>query len=135
MGSVSRYSYLADHVAPYLAEEWVNGHTPSNTVIAMVQTSLAYYLDRDHLNDWYGERYARLEAGSATRLMELASWCRAGAQYAIVNRGADFTGAFGKIERPDQRWLHTPGLHATLLYSANLMDVYAITPCSALRGP
>ncbi|HVA89066.1 MAG TPA: hypothetical protein VNL71_04415, partial [Chloroflexota bacterium] len=61
LGGISRYSYLAAHVAPYAAEEWVNEHSPPDAVIALVHTTLGYYLDRDQLSDWYSARRLRLE--------------------------------------------------------------------------
>ncbi len=63
LGGISRYSYLAANVAPYTAEEWVNAHTPPDAVIALVHTTLGYYLDRDQLDDWYSTRRLSLEAG------------------------------------------------------------------------
>jgi hypothetical protein len=129
VGAESRYAYLASHVVPYAAEQWINEHTPTNATIAVVQTTLGYYLDRAYLNDWYGERYGRLETGGATMRTELRSWCRFGVRYALVNRGADYTGAFDKLVNPTQRWLGTPGLRPRLLFSVNYVDVYALTPC------
>ncbi|MGH2347288.1 MAG: hypothetical protein ACRDG4_18835, partial [Chloroflexota bacterium] len=131
LGGASRYDYLAAQVAPYAAEEWVNRHTPSTAVIALVHTTLGYYLDRDQLNDWYSMRRLRLEAGGASRVREIASWCRAGARYAIVNRGDDHDQAFNLPMPLKLQWLRTPGLNPVLLYSASSVDVYAVTPCRA----
>ena len=106
----------------------------SGATIALVHTTLGYYLDRPYLADWYSTHRLRLEVGGATRAGELARWCQAGARYAVVNRGDDHDIAFNLPMPLKLGWLRTPGLHATLLYSANQTDVYAVTPCQAVGG-
>ncbi|HVC83145.1 MAG TPA: hypothetical protein VNL35_21865, partial [Chloroflexota bacterium] len=129
LGGISRHDELAGHVGAYLAEDWVNRHTPAGSTIALVHVTLAYYLDRPYLGDWYSSHRMRLEAGGAGRAAEFARWCRAGARYLVVNRGDDHDAAFNLPMPLKLDWLHTPGLHPILLYSANQTDVYRVTPC------
>jgi hypothetical protein len=133
-GDVSRDEYLRQNERPYAAETWVNANLPKGDEIAMVNVLTGYYLDRGYLNDWYGHRLNLLEAGSASRATELAVWCRAGAHYAIFDRG-DGNPGFHKPDgvRPHAAfaWVHEPGLHPRVLFSANGVDVLSVTPCGA----
>jgi len=131
LGGISRHDELAGHVGPYLAEDWVNTHTPAGATIALVHVTVAYYLDRPYLGDWYSTHRLRLEAGGAERAAEFARWCRAGARTLVVNRGDDHDAAFNLPMPLKLDWLRTPGLHPIRLYSANQTDVYRMTPCRA----
>jgi hypothetical protein len=128
-GTVSRDDYLAAHVGPYLAEQYVNEHTPAGSMVVAVHTTLSYYLDRPHLGDWYSERRLALERGGEAERRELAAWCRAGVQYAVINRGDDHDAAFGLPMPVSLAWLQQPGLHARVIYSVNDTLVATLTPC------
>jgi hypothetical protein len=70
--------------------------------------------------------------------MEFARWCRAGVSYAIFDHdGYNYEGDNYKyINAPSTAsWPHAPGLQARVLYSANAVDVLAVSPCSAALAP
>ncbi len=135
-GDISRYDYLAGQVRGYVSAQWVNSHTPAGTVIATAGVLSGYYLDRPYLNDWYGTRLSRLEAGGASREMELTAWCKAGVHFVIFDRGdgnMGFDGINGVRPPMSFPWLRTPGLNARLRFSANGVDVLSVDPCSTLK--
>lgn len=136
-GVISPYAWLGTHVRPYLAEEWANEHAASGARIALVNVLPGYYMDRPYLTDWYGSRFARLEANPASRTAELRSWCRADVRYAIFDRGngiADFYPDNVIHPLASFAWIRVPGLAARALYSANGVDVLAVSPCAATQG-
>jgi hypothetical protein len=137
LGRVSRDSYLAAHLRPYLAEQWVNTNTAPGTTIAMVDVTHGYYLDRPYLAEWYGTRRIALEGSVAGREGQFSSWCTAGVQYAIFDRDIselDNSLRGSPEARASFRWLRAPGLHAQVRFSANGVDVLEITPCSAIHA-
>ena len=133
IGQISPATFLGTHIEPYVAEDWINTHTPMSAVIAVVNSAQGYYLDRTYLSNWYNERLTRLNEGGRIEADEFASWCRSGARYLLLSRGADTNGSFNEPQRFDLHWLHLPGLHATLRFTANNVDVYTVTPCFSAK--
>jgi hypothetical protein len=133
-GGISRYDWLAEHVRPYLAQQWANEHLPRGGPIALVNIIPGYYMNRSYLVDWYGRRLATLEQSPAGRRTELALWCRDNVRYAVFDRGdgsPDFYSTNVIHPLNSFRWIDTPGLTPRPLYSANGVDVLAVSPCAA----
>lgn len=133
-GQISPFTFLADRVRPYRAIDWVNTHTPPGAEIAMVNSSMGYYLDRPYLNDWYGTRFNQLEAGGTARWADLTAWCAAGVRYAVFNH-ADHEynddDLAGIQPLSHYAWTRVPGLVTHVLFSWRGVDVLAVSPCAA----
>jgi hypothetical protein len=134
LGRVAPARILATAIGPYTAERWIDHATPPRTVVAVVNTTLSYWIDRPHLGDWYGGRQQQLAAGGDARLAELRAWCAAGVRVVLLNRGDDLYPAGEQPVAIDTTWLETPGLAAHLLFSSHNADVYALQPCAAVVG-
>jgi hypothetical protein len=136
-GKLSPYSFLADRVRPYRAMDWVNTHAPTGAEVAMVNSTMGYYLRRPYLNDWYGMRFSQLELGGAARRAVLAEWCAAGVRYAVFNHAdheynQDDLAAIHPVR--SYRWVRQANLVRADLFSWRGVDVLAVTPCDALAG-
>jgi hypothetical protein len=135
-GSISRQTYLTDHLPAYAAESWANAHLPARAVPALVNVVSGFYMDRPHLDEWYGQTLAALERSRASRRAVFRTWCRAGVGYAIFDRGS---GSLDDLSRTDVRplasfrWAAAPGLAPSVLFSARGVDVLAVQPCAAAR--
>jgi hypothetical protein len=136
-GKISPAAYLADRVRPYRAIEWVNQHTAPGSEVAMVNSSMGYYLRRPYLNDWYGTRFHELESGGAAMRADLGAWCAAGVRYAVFNH-ADHEynpdGPAGIRPLRVYSWVHVPRLVGRVLFSWRGVDVLAVSPCQTLRA-
>jgi len=133
-GGVSRYAWLAQHVRPYLAEQWANEHAAPGGPIALVNVLPGYYMNRPYLTDWYAERFARLEASPASLQAELALWCRAQVRYAVFDRGDGLPDFYANniIHPLDSfAWTGAAGLAVRAVYTANGVDVLMVSPCAA----
>ena len=131
-GRLSRHDYLAAHLPAYLALIYANDHLPTTARIALVNVVSGYYLDRPHLNEWYGTTLTALQAGDASRDAVRASWCQGRYTYLILDRAdgsLDNNTRTGVHPRTTFTWLRIPGLAPRLLYTARAVDVYAIHPC------
>jgi hypothetical protein len=127
VGSVSREAYVTRNNWYYPAIEWANRNLPRNAKIVLVNLVAGYYVDPEYLDDWYNIRIIALEAGPATRRAQLATWCGSGIRYAIFDSGM-------YLDNPHAyRWTHTPGLASRLLFTANRVQVLALTPCGAVN--
>jgi alkylhydroperoxidase family enzyme len=97
-----------------------------------------FYMDRPHLDEWYGETLGALERSAASRRAVFSTWCRAGVGYAVFDRGS---GSLDDLARKDVRplaafrWTAAPGLAPRLLFSARGVDVLAVHPCAAVSWP
>ena len=132
-GTLSRHEFLVQRVRPYRAMDWVNTHARPATEVATVNMSLGYYLNEPYLNDWFGNRLARLQAGGAARQSELSGWCAAHVSIIVLNRGVheyNSDSAAGIRPRASFTWLRTPGLGAQVLFTWRGVDVIAVHPCS-----
>jgi hypothetical protein len=129
-GALSRQAFLTQNNWYFPAYQWANRNLPGNATVILVNLVAGYHLDRQYLDDWYDARYGALESGPASRRAELATWCRASIRYAIFDRNAYFYAPHA------YRWTGTPGLAPRVLFSANGVDVLAISPCTvAAEGP
>jgi hypothetical protein len=131
-GKISPYTFLADRVRPYRAIDWVNTHTSPGTEIAMVNSSMGYYLHRPYLNDWYGTRFQQLEGGGAARRADLAQWCATGVRYVVFNHAdheynADLPAGIHPLAH--YAWTRIPGLVQKVAFSWRGVDVLAVSPC------
>ncbi len=133
-GKISPYTFLADRVRPYRAIDWVNTHTSPGTEIAMVNSSMGYYLQRPYLNDWFGSRFQQLESGGAARQAVLAQWCAVGVRFAVFNHADheyNADDAAGIHPLSHYAWTRVPGLVQKVAFSWRGVDVLAVTPCRA----
>ena len=136
-GRISPYTFLADRVRPYKAMDWVNTHVPPGAEVAMVNSSLGYYLRRPYLNDWYGTRFSQLEQGGSARRIVLKLWCAAGVHYAIFNhadREYNQDNLAGIHPVRSYRWVRQANLVRADLFSWRGVDVLAVSPCGALAS-
>lgn len=134
-GAISRDAYLGAYFYAYRAEHYASGHIPPHARVAMVHIGGGYYLQRWYLNDWYGERFSRLQLNARSRMAEMRIWCQAGITHAIVNRGAEEIGDDPHIHPIRYfAWTHLPGLAPRVLFSANSVDVLSIDPCAVTRA-
>ena len=132
IGRLSRHDYLATHLPAYLALSYANDHLPATARVALVNVVSGYYLDRPHLNEWYGTTLTALQAGDASRDAVRASWCHGRYTYLILDRadGSLDNNVRKGVQPPTAfTWLRMPGLAPRILYSARAVDLYAIQPC------
>ncbi|MGH2408845.1 MAG: hypothetical protein ACRDGS_00615, partial [Chloroflexota bacterium] len=133
-GGISRFTWLGQHVRPYLAEQWANQHAAPGGTIVLVNVLPGYYMDRPYLADWYAERFARLESSPAGREAEFHLWCRAHVGYAVFDRGDGAPDFYtNNIIHPldSFTWTRAAGLAARAVYAANGVDVIKLSPCAA----
>jgi len=136
-GRVSPYTFLVDRVRPFRAMDWVNTHVPPGAEVAMVNSSMGYYLHRPYLNDWYGTRFSQLEQGGAARQAVLEMWCAAGVRYVVFNHAdheynQDNLAGIHPVR--SYQWIRQANLTRIDLYSWRGVDVLAVTPCDALAS-
>ena len=127
-GSLSREAYVTGNNWYYPAYEWANRRLPRNATVVLLNLVAGYYLDRQYLDDWYDERLSAVEGGPAARRAEFANWCRAEVHYAIFDSNIYFYTPHA------YRWTRVPALHARTLYTANGVEVLAVSPCDAGHG-
>jgi hypothetical protein len=135
VGSISRSTYLSEHLRDFDAEDWINSHTPASARVVVVGVSRAYYINRPYLGDWIRPRYTLLLAGGPPRAQEIKSWCSRGFRYILLDRAKnEFDDNLNSPTLPlsSFQWLRVFASPPRELYSAHGLVVLAVNPC-ALR--